>query len=194
MQLLGLILILINVGAVVAPIAGVVVYYQGNVQDLILPPEVENIVTDTMNVITMTESNPSNPSNPENPGSSTSFAMPQYVSSSYDVTARTVTAIFNLTNPLNLTLTVNVVSADVKCHAHLFMLGHASMPNAVEIPPAKTVDLTVVFTWTEAAQEHILNSHPGETTINVDLVNISVGVSGITLEVPETYNVDIPLY
>ena len=194
MQLLGLILILINVGAVVAPIAGVVVYYQGNVQDMILPPEVENIVADTLNVITMTQSNPSNPSNPENPGAPTSFAMPQYVSSSYDVAARTVTAIFNLTNPLNLTLTVNVVSADVKCHAHLFMLGHASMPNPVEIPPAKTVDLTVVFTWTEAAQEHILNSHPGETTINVDLVNISVSVSGITLEVPETYNVDIPLY
>ncbi len=120
--------------------------------------------------------------------------MPQYVSSSYDEAARTVTAVFNLTNPLNMSLTVNVVSADVKCHAHLFMLGHASMPNPVDIPPAKTVELTVVFTWTEAAQEHILNSHAGEATINVDLVNISVNVSGITLDVPETYNIDIPLY
>jgi hypothetical protein len=68
------------------------------------------------------------------------------------------------------------------------------MPSPVEIQPAKTADLTVVFTWTQAAQEHILNSHTSETTINVDLVNISVSVSGITLDVPETYNVDIPLY
>jgi hypothetical protein len=193
MQLLGLILILINIGAIVGPIAGVIIYYQGNVQEMIIPPEVENIVTDTMEVLTMSESNPSNP---ENPGSSTttSFAMPQYVSSSFDVAARTVTAVFNLTNPLNITLTVNVVSAEVKCHTHGIMLGHATMPSPVEIQPAKTADLTVVFTWTQAAQEHILNSHTSETTINVDLVNISVSVSGITLDVPETYNVDIPLY
>ena len=196
MQLLGLILILINVGAVVGPIAGVAIVYQGNLQEMIVPPEVETIVTETINVISMSQSNPSNPSNPENPGGSTiaSFAMPQYVSSSYDVAARTVTAVFNLTNPLNITLTVNVVSADVKCHTHGFMLGHATMPKQVEITPAKTAELIVVFAWTEAAQEHILNSHTSEATINVDLVNISVSVSGITLDVPETYNVDIPLY
>jgi hypothetical protein len=119
--------------------------------------------------------------------------MPQYVSSSYDVATRTVTVVLNFTNPLNITLTINQVSADVECHAHAFLLGHASIPSAVEIPPAQTVDLTVVFAWTEAAQEHILSAHKGESTINVDLVNITVNVSGVTIETPSTYNVDIPL-
>jgi hypothetical protein len=193
MQLLGLLLILINVGAVVGPIAGVVIAYNGNVQEMVIPPEVREIVEDTFGVMTA-------PSQPDiddfqNPGgsSSASFALPQYVSSSYDLSARTVTAVFNFTNPLNITLTVNQVSADVKCHAHGFLLGHASIPTAVEIPPTQTADLTVVFAWTEAAQGHMLSAHPGESTINVDLVNIAVNVSGITIETPSTYNVDIPL-
>jgi hypothetical protein len=72
-------------------------------------------------------------------------------------------------------------------------LGHAAIPKTVEIPSSQSADLTVVFAWTEAAQEHMLSAHPGESTINVDLVNITVSVSGITIETPSTYNVDIPL-
>ncbi len=195
MQILGLLLILINVGAIVGPIAGVVVIYQGNLQDLVAPPDVQNLVTGTINTLTFSSSNPSIPSTPGNSGGSTTanFAMPQYVSSSYDVAARTVTVVLNLTNPLNITLTINQVSADVKCHAHAFFLGHAEIPSAVDIPPAQTVDITVVFAWTEAAQAHILSAHQGESTINVDLVNITVNVSGITIETPSTYNVDIPI-
>jgi hypothetical protein len=49
MQALGLILILINVGAIVGPIAGVVLIYRNNLQDLVIPPEVQQIVGDTIN-------------------------------------------------------------------------------------------------------------------------------------------------
>ena len=196
MQLLGLLLILINVGAVVGPIAGVVIVYNGNVQEMIIPPEVQNIVANTLSVMIPSSSQPGYVVNPQNPSSSSStisFELPQYVSSSYDLASRTVTAVFNFSNPLNFTITINSVSADVKCHAHGFMLGHAAIPSAVEIPPAQAAKLTVVFAWTEPAQNHILSDHPGETTINVDLVNITVNVSGIKLETPSTYNVDIPL-
>jgi hypothetical protein len=194
MQLLGILLILINVGAIVGPIAGVVIVYNGNMQEMIIPPEVQNTVENTLNVITSSSSEPFNPENPSGGGSSgATFVLPQYVSSTYNLAARTVTVVFNFTNPLNVTLTVNQVSADVRCHAHGFMLGHAAIPNAVEIPPAETVDLTVIFAWTEAAQNHILSDHAGESTVNVDLVNITVSVSGITFETPSTYNVDIPL-
>jgi hypothetical protein len=193
MQLLGILLVLIYVGAAVGPVAGVVIAYDGNVQEMVIPPEVQNLVTNTLSGMTSSSPEPFNPENPTGSSSSANFALPQYVSSSFDLAARTVTAVFNFTNPLNLTLTINQVSADVKCHAHGFLLGHAEIPNAVEIPPAQTADITVVFAWTDAAQNHLLTSHPGETTINVDLVNISVNVSGITIETPSTYNVDIPL-
>lgn len=194
MQLLGILLILIYVGAAVGPVAGVVVAYDGNVQEMVVPPEVQNMVANMFSGITSSSSSgPFNPENETGDSSTASFALPQFVSSSYDLASRTVTAVFNFTNPLNVTLTVNQVSADVKCHAHGFSLGHAAIPNTVEIPSGQSADLTVVFAWTEAAQEHMLSAHPGESTINVDLVNITVSVSGITIETPSTYNVDIPL-
>ena len=192
MKTLGLILILFNVGAIVGPIAGVVIAYNGNLQEMIAPPEVQQIVSNTIKAMAIL---PSNPSNPENPGGSSSapFAMPQYVRSSYDLEARTVTATFNCTNPFNVTLTVNVVSANVRCNAHGYSLGLAAMPKLVEIPPTQTADITVVFAWTQAAQEHMRSQHSGQSTINVDLVNITINVSGISVQVSETYNVDIPL-
>ncbi len=193
MQLLGVLLILMYVGAAVGPVAGVVIAYNGNVQEMVIPPEVQNMANTFSGIASSPSSEPFKPENETGDSSMTSFALPQYVSSTYDLASRTVTALFNFTNPLNITLTVNQVSADVKCHAHAFLLGHAAIPNTVEIPNGQTVDLTVVFAWTEAAQEHILSAHTGESTINVDLVNITVSVSGITIETPSTYNVDIPL-
>jgi hypothetical protein len=191
MQILGLILILINVGAIVGPIAGVVIVYRSNLQELVVPPEVQEIVDQTIK--SFTSSNPNNPSgNPDEP-SGGNLALPMYVSSSYDPVGRTVTAIFNFTNPFNFSISINEVSADVQCHAHSFMLGHAAMNNPVEVPPMQTADITVIFAWTEAAQEHFQTAHAGQTTINVDLLNITLNVSGIGIETPETYNVDIPI-
>ena len=194
MQILGLILILINVGAIVGPIAGVVIVYRSNLQELVVPPEVQEIVGNTIN--SFTASNPSNPSgtpsNPDNP-SGGNLELPQYVSSSYDPVARTVTAIFNFTNPFNFSISINEVSADVKCNAHSFLLGHAATSNPVEVSPMQTADITVIFTWTEVAQEHFQNEHADQTTVNADLVNITVNISGISIETPETYNVDIPI-
>ena len=65
MQILGLILILINVGAIVGPIAGVVVVYSNNLQEIVIPPEVQNIVGNTINTLTLTS--PNNPSNTPEP-------------------------------------------------------------------------------------------------------------------------------
>ncbi len=196
MQLLGLLIIIVYLGAAVGPLAAVYVAYNGNIQDMIIPPEVQTIVEETLDGLAPTSSEPLNPLNPggsNDSSSGVSFVAPQYVSSTYDLATRTVTAVFNFTNPLSVPLALNQLSADVKCHAHGFQLGHAAILKAVEIPSGQTVDLTVVFAWTEPAQEHILSSHSGQATINVDLVNIVVSVSGITIEVPSTYNVDVPL-
>jgi hypothetical protein len=191
-QILGVILILINVGAVVGPIAGVVIAYNGNVQEIVIPSEVQEMVEKTFGAMASPASEPDDSGDSSGPAE-VSFSLPQYVSSSYDLATRTVTVILNFTNPLNFTLTVNEVSADVKCHAHGVLLGHAALANPVAIPPSETVDLTVVFAWIETAQDHILGSHADESMINVDLVNIGVSVSGITFETPSTYNLNVPL-
>ncbi len=195
MQLLGLLIILVYLSAAVGPMAAVYVAHNGNIQEMMIPPEVQTLVEDALGGLTPTSEplNPFNPRGSSDGSSGVSYEQPQYVSSTYNLATRTVAVVFNFTNPLNAPLAINQLSADVKCHAHGFQLGHAAIPKAVEIPSGQTVDLTVVFAWTEPAQEHILSSHSGVTTINVDLVNIVVNVSGITIEVPSAYNVDIPL-
>lgn len=191
MEKLRLLLVLITVGAIVGPIAGILILYRNNLQELIIPPEVQEMVSETINVLT-----PSNPSNPSSNGANASngnLELPQYVNSSYDPSARTVTAKFNFTNPFDFSLAINDVSADVRCHSHNFELGHASMSEPVDIPPRQTADITVVFFGTEIAQEHFQKEHVGQAIVNVDLVNIVVSVSGISIQIPETYNVDIPI-
>jgi hypothetical protein len=191
MQALGLILILLNVGVIVGPIAGVVVVYHNNLLEMVVPPEVQQIVGNTINTITL--SSPDNRSNQGNP-SNVNLELPQYVSASYDPIARTVTAVFNFTNPFNVTLAINSLSADVQCHAHGFLLGQAALSSPVEIASMQTADLTVVFTYSTAAEEHFQTEHAGQSTVNVDLKNITINISGITVETPETYNVDIPIF
>ena len=44
MQLLGIVLILINVGAIATPIVGVVLMHSNDLSELIIPPEVEEII------------------------------------------------------------------------------------------------------------------------------------------------------
>ena len=49
MQFLGLLLILINVGAIATPIAGVVIINSSNLSELIIPPEIEELIAKTSN-------------------------------------------------------------------------------------------------------------------------------------------------
>jgi len=193
MQVLGLVLILLNVGAIVGPIAGVVVVYHNNLEEIVVPPEVKQIVGETIETLTL--SSPNNSGNLPDDGSSSNvnLQLPQYVSASFDPVARTVTALFSFINPFNVSLAINSLSSDVRCHAHNFLLGSSALSNSVDIASMQTADLTVVFTYSEAAQQHFQSEHAGETVVNVDLTNIAVNISGITLETPETYNVDIPI-
>ena len=194
MQALGLILILINVGAIVGPIAGVVLIYRNNLQDLVIPPEVQQIVGDTIKTLTLSSpNNPSNPTSDPSNSSNVNLELPKYVNASVDPAGRTVTAVFNFTNPFNIKMTIHALSADVQCHAHSFLLGDAELGNPVEIAPMQTKDITAVFTYTGAAQQHIQSEHAGQSTVNVDLKSITVNVSGLTFEIPEIYNADIPI-
>ena len=174
MHLLGLILIFINVGAVAAPVTAVAVMHQNNLVEIIVPPEVEEIVNNTFTI-------------------SSSFSLPQLIDSEYDEASRTVTATFSFTNPLEIDLRVKSLSADVQCGEHGFMLGSASLKEAVQLAPDQTTIITVVFIWTEAAETHFKTEHAGAITINIDLVNIVIDVSGISIETPENVNLNVPI-
>ena len=176
MQFLGLLLLLINIGAVAGPVAGVAIVYREDLGALVVPPELQEIAQTN---ILMPDA----------------FELPQVVDTSFDVESRTVKVIFNFTNPFNLNLTVNALSADVKCNEHAVILGQARFENPFQMNYKETVDITIVFTWTQVAEEHFLTEHSGEDSINVSLLNWVVDVNGITVQTPETVDLGaLPLH
>lgn len=174
MQILGLILVLINVGAIAVPVATVAVVYSYNPVEMIIPPQVEQIVSSTINT-------------------GESIEPPQYVSSTFDQATKTITVTFRFTNPFNLDLKIKSVSADVECAAHGFILGNASLSNPVELDARATAVINIVFTWTQEAEDHFINRHSGEESIGVKLVNLGIDVSGITVQLPESIDLIVPL-
>jgi len=174
MQILGLILALISIGAVAGPVAGVVLVYKNNPVEMIVPSEIEALIAGSF-------------------GADEPFELPQYVSSSFDPSTQTLTATFSFANPFELDLRVNSLSADVECAIHAFNLGHAELVDPVPIDAGDTALIHMVFKWTQAAEDHFLTAHSGATSIDIELVNLGVDVSGITIETPESVSVNVPL-
>ena len=173
MQILGIILILINVGAIATPIAGVILIHSSNISEIIIPPEIEEIISNTINTEESIEL--------------------QYVSSSYDTSTRTGQATFNFTNPFELTLVLNTISANLECKNHNIALGHAALNDQVQINEKETQELTIKFVWTEIAQTHFLNEHASETSIDVKLEDMQLDISGINIEIPEQVTLTLPI-
>lgn len=174
MNVLPVIFILLNVGAVAAPLAGVAVMHMDNPLEMVIPTEMQQILTSTLSTQDTIE-------------------MPQIVDSDYDLATRTVTATFSFKNPFQIDLTVNALSAQVQCTTHSFNLGNAQLKNPVQINQDTTGLITVIFLWTQTAQDHFQTAHSQATTIDITLTNLLVDVSGITIQTPESIQVNVPL-
>lgn len=170
MQALGLVLVLINIGVIVGPVAAAVIVYSDNLPALVVPPQVNQLINETAEL-------------------GSQIQLPQLVNYTYNQTAKTVTVIFNFTNPLNLNVTVNALSANVVCNEHNFNLGHVGITNPVELNKDTPAYITAVFSWTTEAENHFLTNHATKSTISISLENIIVDISGITVEAPSRYNI-----
>jgi hypothetical protein len=170
MQLMALFLILINVSVVFAPIACAAIVYRDNLSGLVVPPQVNELISQ----VTINTSQ---------------IVLPQMVDYAYDTAAKTVTVIFNFTNPMDLNITVNALSADVVCYDHNVMLGHVEIAYPVALEPDVTVYLLAVFSWTEAAENHFISEHSGQSAVDISLTNISIDVSDLIIEAPISYHI-----
>ncbi|KON33175.1 hypothetical protein AC477_01845 [miscellaneous Crenarchaeota group-1 archaeon SG8-32-1] len=174
MQLLGLVLILLNVGAIATPIAGVVLLNSNDLSQIIIPTEFEEIISNTI-------------CNGE------SIQLPQYIGSSYDQSSRTAQVIFNFSNPFEFDLTLNTVSANIVCLDHNFALGYAALDDTVLIKQEETQTIIMNFVWTISAENHFLSQHVNASAIDAKLVEITLDISGIIIEVPEEIIISLPI-
>jgi len=171
MDRVRLFLILITIAIAVGPLAGVLIVYQNNLLDLIIPPELMTIMNGNF-------------------GTEMSFQPPKFVGSQYDVISRTATLTFNFTNTFKFDLAINSMFANVECSVHKVFLGHAFLDKQITVRASETAEVTVTCTWTEDAISHFQNFHAGVKSIDVDLVGLTISLRGVDIQM--NYRIRIP--
>jgi hypothetical protein len=176
MQIVGLLLLLINIGSITAPIAGIAIAYQDNIQEIVIPPQLTNVINSTISL------------------GADPTTLVKFVAADFNNVSRTITLTVNFTNPLNYTLSLKSLSADVQCTAHNFNIGQFNLVQPVDLPGEQTTLVTVVCTWTESAENHYSLLHSGETTTDINLMYLTANVNDITMQLTDPISVpDIPI-
>jgi hypothetical protein len=173
MRVLGVFFVLLNIITLVGPVLGVVLAYQDNLKGIVIPLQVESMMSGSL-------------------FTGGKIALPRFVSATPDLAGETVTLVFEFTNPFTYDLMVKSISADVECSLHGFTLGHASLIEPTNIPAGATVELSMYCDWTQKAIDHFHAEHTGATRVAAKVVNIIIEVSGITIQSDQAYPIDVP--
>ena len=177
MQVLSVVLVLISIGTILGPVGAVVVIYHNDLTQLVITPQIRDIMNGNSSII------PVNTNSNDNGGSDLNGLMkPVFVSAQSDSAAHTFTGIFNVTNTLNIDLTLNSFSATVEISQDHIQGGSLSLSNPVTVHAGETSQLTISGSWTQTAQDYITNNYPGVTSFEVYIVNAEVNVNGIMIQ------------
>lgn len=203
MQALSVLLALITIGCIVGPIGGAIAMYRDNLTQLVVPPQINNLINN--NSIDGSNNNNNNPTDNNNNGNTASgnfgvgennggFITPTFVSSQINVEARTFTVTVNFTNSFNYDLTLNALTATVESSQDNFQLGTINLASPVSILAGQTSLITVSGIWTQDAENYVQKNFAGASSINVNLANIAIDVNGIVVQQTQPVNVgDVPL-
>ena len=168
-----LILTVITIAINVVPVAGVLLMNRDNLVGAVIPPEISAVINDV--IVSGGQL-----------GESLNFT---FVDSDYDAASRTVTLSFEVVNPLQFDVTVDSMSADVRCDEHDFPLGHTVIQNPVLIREEATVGIDVAGTWTKEGIAHLLAAHEGEQRVDVELTEISLSINGVSIQTDEVIKI-----
>jgi hypothetical protein len=186
MNIFGALLAILNVVTILGPVAGVAVVYQNHLQDMVIPPQVQSLIS-------------GNSGAPGSGGSGSLFSspnigLPQFVSAVADLSARSVNMVFNFTNPFNYDLMVYSVSANIVASQDSFTLGQASLVSPTDLPANQTADLSILCQWTQEAENHFQTAYSGASAIDVDVVGLTANVNGITIQSTQPYHIpNVPI-
>ena len=183
MQLVGVILLLISIGTAVGPIGAVVVMNSDDLTQIVIPPEIEDILNGDSSLLA--------PNLSGEDDFNIGLIMPKFVSSTFDAAAQTFSVTVNVTNILNYDLTLNSLAATVVATQDGAELASVHLSSPVTIPASEWSMVTVSGTWTQAAEDYYSNR---ASSINVTLASAAIDVNGIVIQMSEPIVIgDIPL-
>ncbi len=178
MQVIGIVLLLISVGTIVGPVGAVVVMYHNDLTQLVIPPQIRDIMNGNNNIL------PTNNNSNDNGNSDLGGLMtPVLVSATSNLEAHSFTGIFNVTNPFNYDLTLNSFSSDVEFSQENIPAGSFSLGSPATVNAGETSQLTITGHWNQDAQDYITNIYSaGATSVDISISNIAIDVNGIVIQ------------
>jgi hypothetical protein len=137
MKKLKIILILLTIAITLTPIALEVLLYQDNLLDLIIPPQITNLVNSS--------SNSNEKSIDGNSLLNPQFELPQPVGEpQYNPETKTISYTFNFTNPLQTPIELDKLQAGMVSHNDGIFLGNVTINKPLKLDPGQTVDITAL--------------------------------------------------
>jgi hypothetical protein len=176
MQALSIVLLLISVGTILGPIGAVVIIYHNDLSQLVIPPQIRDIMNGNSNLI------PHGNSNGNGNSGLGGLLTPVFVSAQSNKATHTFTGIFNVTNTLNFDLTLNSFSTDVEFTQANIPAASLSLSSPVTVLAGQTAQLTISGHWTQEAQDYMTNNFPGITSVDLSVSNVEININGITIQ------------
>lgn len=187
MKKLKIILLFLTIAITITPIVIEVLLYRDNLLDLIIPPEIANIVNNQSNNSNEKGINGNNLLNPE-------FELPKPVGDpQYNPETKTVSYTFNFTNPLQTPLEIDELQAGLVSHNDGFFLGNITINKPLKLDPGQTVDITALGILSDDAINYLKSQSATQNSINLDFVNLNVDLSGIQLQLDKQNIGNIPI-
>jgi hypothetical protein len=193
MQLVGVLLGLLGILLIVAPVGAVVVMYQNNLTELVIPPEVDNLLNGNVSSFLVSGGGSGGGESFLGDNPLTSLIVPEFVGADIDTDTNTFTLTLDITNNVNTNFVLDTFGTDIRSASDDYHLVTVALPEPVTLVSGQTSRVIVIGTWTDAAEEYMLEHYAGASSASVELVNTSIGVNGVTVTLSEPINVDIPL-
>jgi len=171
MDKIKLILTLITITITVVPLVGALLAYQGNLVGLFVPPEI-NEIADKFS------------GGGGNGGGSDGPQVEPVGPPEIDPVSHTIRQSIAFKNPVPFDITLKSLSGDVQCVEHDADVGVASLEDSVSIPAGETRTAILVINM-EKGENHLKSLHATEENVEVTLVNVSVDISGIQLQLDQ---------
>jgi hypothetical protein len=177
MQALSIVLVLISVGALLGPVAAVIVIYHDDLSQLVIPPQIRDILKGNSTLI------------PTGGSGMGELFNPVVENAEINTETRTCTITLKVTNGLGYDLTVNSINATVEITQNHYPAGTISLSSSVILPAGETSRLTIDGAWTQDAQNYIDANYPGAASIDAYLADTTIDVNGIIFQMSESIDV-----
>jgi hypothetical protein len=186
MKKLKIILILLTIAITLTPIALEVLLYQDNLLDLIIPPQITNLVNSS--------SNSNEKSIDGNSLLNPQFELPQPVGEpQYNPETKTISYTFNFTNPLQTPIELDKLQAGMVSHNDGIFLGNVTINKPLRLDPGQTVDITALGILSDEAINYLKSKSATQNSINLDFVYLNIDVAGIQIQLDKQNIGEIPI-